>query len=52
MAEPVLRPATAGDAASIGTIWWTGWRDGHVGNVLGDAVALSNRERRWVEVPA
>jgi len=28
------------------------FRDGHVQNVLGEAVALSNRERRWVEVPA
>jgi predicted dehydrogenase len=27
------------------------FRDGHVENVLCDAVALSNRERRWVEVP-
>lgn len=27
------------------------FRDGHVENVLVDAVALSNRERRWVEVP-
>ena len=26
------------------------FRDGHVENVLGDAVALSNRERRWVDV--
>ena len=25
--------------------------DGHVENVLGDAVSISNRERRWVEVP-
>jgi predicted dehydrogenase len=25
--------------------------DGHGANVLGDAIALSNRERRWVEVP-
>jgi predicted dehydrogenase len=24
--------------------------DGHTANVLGDAIALSNRERRWVEV--
>ncbi len=24
---------------------------GHVENVLCDAVALSNRERRWMEVP-
>jgi predicted dehydrogenase len=28
------------------------FRDGHVENVLSDAVALSNRERRWVEVPS
>jgi predicted dehydrogenase len=27
------------------------FRDGHSENVLGDALALSNRERRWVEVP-
>lgn len=27
------------------------FHDGHVENVLLDAVALSNRERRWVEVP-
>ena len=26
------------------------FRDGHVENILCDAVALSNRERRWVEV--
>jgi len=25
---------------------------GAVHNVIGDAVSLSNRERRWVEVPA
>jgi len=24
--------------------------DGHRSNVLGDAIALSNAERRWVEV--
>lgn len=28
------------------------FRDGHLENVLCDAVALSNRERRWVEVPS
>jgi predicted dehydrogenase len=26
------------------------FRDGHIENVLGDAIAQSNRERRWVEV--
>jgi predicted dehydrogenase len=25
--------------------------DGHRANVLGDAIAVSNAERRWVEVP-
>jgi predicted dehydrogenase len=24
--------------------------DGHAANVLGDAIAVSNRDRRWVEV--
>jgi len=28
------------------------FRDGHVQNMLGDAVARSNRERRWIQVPA
>jgi predicted dehydrogenase len=27
------------------------FRDGHVQNVLADAVATSNRERAWVSVP-
>jgi predicted dehydrogenase len=27
------------------------FEDGHRANVLGDAIALSNAERRWVEVP-
>jgi hypothetical protein len=27
------------------------FRAGHVENVLADAVARSNRERRWVDVP-
>jgi len=26
------------------------FRDGHVENVIGDAVSLSNRERRWVKI--
>jgi predicted dehydrogenase len=28
------------------------FRDGHVENVLCDAVGVSHRERRWIEVPA
>ena len=27
-------------------------RDGHIENVLCDAVGVSNRERSWVEVPS
>jgi predicted dehydrogenase len=27
------------------------FRDGHAGNVLGEAVLRSHTERRWVEVP-
>ena len=27
------------------------FRDGHVENVIGDALALSNSKQRWVEVP-
>jgi hypothetical protein len=29
-----------------------GRADGHRANVLSDAIARSNAERRWVEVPA
>jgi predicted dehydrogenase len=39
----------AGGAPSAAPDYPT-FRDGHVENVLGDAVALSHRERRWVEV--
>ena len=44
MGEVTVRPAVASDAASIGTIWWTGWRDGHVGNVPDALVALRTEE--------
>jgi GNAT superfamily N-acetyltransferase len=37
-----LRPATAtaNDAAAIATIWESGWRDGHLGNVPDELAAL------------
>ena len=44
MGEVSIRPAVGSDAASIGTIWWTGWRDGHVGNVPDALVALRTEE--------
>jgi GNAT superfamily N-acetyltransferase len=30
---PALRAATAADTEKITTIWYAGWRDGHLGNV-------------------
>jgi GNAT superfamily N-acetyltransferase len=35
-----VRPATENDAAAIATILESGWRDGHLGNVPDDLVAL------------
>jgi GNAT superfamily N-acetyltransferase len=29
----ILRPATGADTPAIVTIWYSGWRDGHLGNV-------------------
>jgi GNAT superfamily N-acetyltransferase len=40
----VLRPATASDGDAIASIWWSGWRDGHVGNVPDSLVALRTQE--------
>ena len=38
--EVILRPAAAADATEIAAIWWSGWRDGHIGNVPDALVAL------------
>ena len=38
-----LRPATADDAPAIARIWYFGWRDGHLGHVADELVAL----RTW-----
>ncbi|MET8148663.1 GNAT family N-acetyltransferase [Actinoplanes sp. NPDC049668] len=35
-----LRPATENDAAAVAMIWESGWRDGHLGNVPDELVAL------------
>lgn len=37
---PVLRPADVGDAAEIAAIWHNGWRDGHLGHVPDELVAV------------
>jgi GNAT superfamily N-acetyltransferase len=35
-----LRPAIPADADAVATIWYDGWRDGHLGNVPDDLVAV------------
>ena len=40
MTEPTLRPAVAADAAAIAEIWESAWRDGHVGHVPDELVAV------------
>jgi ribosomal protein S18 acetylase RimI-like enzyme len=40
----VLRPARAEDAAAVADIWWTGWRDGHLGFVPDALVAVRTEE--------
>lgn len=39
-----IRAATAQDAASVARIWATGWRDGHLGHVPDELVALRTPE--------
>ena len=39
-----LRPATSDDAGAIAQIWADGWRDGHLGHVPDELVALRTRE--------
>jgi GNAT superfamily N-acetyltransferase len=39
-----LRPATAEDAPVIAQIWYDGWRDGHLGHVAEELVAVRTRE--------
>lgn len=40
----ILRPANPGDAAAIADIWLHGWRDGHLGHVPGELVAIRTPE--------
>ncbi|GAA1412035.1 GNAT family N-acetyltransferase [Catellatospora coxensis] len=39
-----IRPATAADAPSVGAIWRDGWRDGHLGHVPEELVAIRTPE--------
>jgi GNAT superfamily N-acetyltransferase len=39
-----VRPAGAADPPEIAEIWYEGWRDGHLGNVPDELVAVRTRE--------
>ncbi|BCJ74699.1 N-acetyltransferase GCN5 [Catellatospora sp. IY07-71] len=39
-----LRPARADDAAAVAAIWRDGWRDGHLGHVPEELVAIRTAE--------
>lgn len=39
-----LRPATPDDAPLIARIWYHGWRDGHLGHVADELVAVRTRD--------
>lgn len=40
----LLRPATASDAPEVAAIWCSGWRDGHLGGVPDELVAVRTPE--------
>ena len=44
MGNLTFRPATADDASAVAQIWYDGWRDGHLGNVPDELVALRTPE--------
>jgi GNAT superfamily N-acetyltransferase len=39
-----VRPAEAADADAVASIWHSGWRDGHLGHVPEELVALRTQE--------
>jgi ribosomal protein S18 acetylase RimI-like enzyme len=47
-----LRPAEAVDADAVASIWYSGWGDGHLGNVPDELVAIRTKESFWQRVPA
>ncbi|GIJ54540.1 GNAT family N-acetyltransferase [Virgisporangium aurantiacum] len=44
MGEVLVRPAVAGDADVVARIWRDGWRDGHLGHVPEELVAIRTAE--------
>lgn len=51
MTEPVIRPATVGDAAAVARIWEAGWRDAHIGNVPDELVQVRTSESFRTRAP-
>ncbi len=47
-----LRAATAADADAVASIWYSGWGDGHIGNVPDELVAIRTKESFWERVPS
>ena len=46
-----LRPAVAADADAVASIWYSGWGDGHLGNVPDELVAIRTEESFWTRAP-
>jgi ribosomal protein S18 acetylase RimI-like enzyme len=46
-----LRPAEATDADAVASIWYSGWGDGHIGNVPDELVAIRTKDSFWTRVP-
>jgi GNAT superfamily N-acetyltransferase len=46
-----LRPAEATDVDAVAAIWYSGWGDGHLGNVPDELVAIRTKESFWTRVP-
>ncbi|RZU19162.1 ribosomal protein S18 acetylase RimI-like enzyme [Kribbella rubisoli] len=40
----IVRPAVAGDSEVVAAIWYDGWRDGHLGHVPDELVAVRTEE--------
>lgn len=47
MSAVKVRPAAAADADAVAAIWYAGWRDGHVGHVPDELVAVRTKESFW-----
>ena len=43
---------SAFDGDAIASIWYSGWGDGHLGNVPDELVAIRTKESFWERVPA